>query len=194
MSEDALDTLLDRLNRGDLEAAEQVIRAYEPYLRVIVRRNLSSKMRSKLDSLDVVQTVWLEMLRNLHEGRVVFPDAAQLRGYLIKLTRSRLIDSFRHHRRSMDLEQPLHEVRLDGHPTSVGARPSEVAQADELWVLLLDQCSPNQRAVLRLKREGIPLGDIASRTGLHKSSVRRLIYEAERHLAQLNPSGDGPDA
>ena len=194
MSEDVLDTLLDRLNRGDMEAAEQVVRAYEPYLRVIARRNLSSKMRSKLDSVDVVQTVWLEILRNLSEGRVAFPDAAQLRAYLVMLTRNRLIDSFRRHRRSMDLERPLREIEPEGHPASVGARPSQVAQADELWDLLLERCSPNQREVLRLKREGISLGEIAGRTGLHKSSVRRLIYEAERHLARLAPSADGRDS
>ena len=40
MSDTALDHLLERLCRGDLEAAEQVFVTYEPYLRQVVRRQL----------------------------------------------------------------------------------------------------------------------------------------------------------
>ena len=42
---DSLDNLLDLLNDGDETAAEQVFLAYEPYLRMVVRRRLSVSRR-----------------------------------------------------------------------------------------------------------------------------------------------------
>ena len=63
MSTDALDNLLGKLSSGDDAAAEEVFRTYEPYLRVIVRRMLPPPMRSKFDSVDVVQSVWADVLR-----------------------------------------------------------------------------------------------------------------------------------
>ena len=55
MTSDALDDLLEKLGSGDDAAAEEVFRAYEPYLRVVVRRMLPPNLRPKFDSVDVVQ-------------------------------------------------------------------------------------------------------------------------------------------
>ena len=55
MSDEPLDQLLEQLNRGDCAAAEHVFRTYEPYLRMLVRRQLRSALRAKFDSMDVVQ-------------------------------------------------------------------------------------------------------------------------------------------
>ena len=54
MSLNALDELIERLNDGDLVAAEKAFLAYEPYLRIAIRRQLSGPLRSKLDSRDVL--------------------------------------------------------------------------------------------------------------------------------------------
>ena len=42
MSTERVDRLLEQLNSGDTAAAEQVFRTYEPYLRMMVRRQLSA--------------------------------------------------------------------------------------------------------------------------------------------------------
>jgi RNA polymerase sigma-70 factor (ECF subfamily) len=44
-------------------------------------------------------------------------------------------------------------------------------------------CPPAHRELLRLKRQGYALAEIASRTGLHEGSVRRILYELARRLA-----------
>jgi RNA polymerase sigma-70 factor (ECF subfamily) len=62
------------------------------------------------------------------------------------------------------------------------SRPSQVAQADELWQRMLRLCPPAHHELLRLKRQGCSLAEIAERTGLHESSVRRILYELARRI------------
>ena len=50
------------------------------------------------------------------------------------------------------------------------------AQADELWTQMLELCPPQHRPLLELKKQGLSLDEIAARTGLHPSSVRRAIH------------------
>ena len=91
MSEDALDAVLEKLCSGDAASAEQVFRTYEPYLRRVVRRQLSPRLRAKFDSVDVVQSVWADLLTGFREGGWSFDDRDQLRAFLVRATRHRLI-------------------------------------------------------------------------------------------------------
>jgi RNA polymerase sigma-70 factor (ECF subfamily) len=177
-----LDLLLAKLCRGDSAAAEQVFLAYEPYLRLVVRRQLSPHLRAKFDSVDIVQSVWADVLDGFREAGWRFVDVAHLRAFLVKATRNRFIDRIRQHQRALEREQTL--PRKEAHlPASRQPRPSEVAQAGELWEQMLALCPPAHRELLFLKREGLPLAEIATRTGLHESSVRRILYDLARQLA-----------
>jgi RNA polymerase sigma-70 factor (ECF subfamily) len=184
----ALELLLDKLCHGDTAAAEQVFRAYEPYLRVVVRRLLREQMRAKFDSVDVVQSVWADVLQGFREAGWRFSNARQLRAFLIKATRNRFIDRVRQHRAAVERERPL---AASGVAAAVpDPRPSEVAQAEELWEQMLALCPPAHHELLRLKREGRPLAEIAERTGLHPSSVRRILYDLAKRLAQQRQTPD----
>ena len=183
MSDEALDDLLAELCRGDAAAAERVFRAYEPYLRMVVRRRLTPRLRAKFDSLDIVQSVWADLLRGFRAGGCRFADAAHLRAFLVRATRNRFIDRLRQHRRALALAAESDEADADAHP-SPAPRPSEVAQAEELWQQIRALCPPAHRAVLDLRREGLTPSEIAARTGLHEGSVRRILYELARRLSR----------
>ena len=86
MSTPALDMLLEKLAHGESEAAERVVREYEPYLRSLVRRKLTPMLRSKFDSVDVVQSVWAGVLRGYREGGWRFASEAHLRAFLARVT------------------------------------------------------------------------------------------------------------
>jgi RNA polymerase sigma-70 factor (ECF subfamily) len=188
----SLEVLVERLCRGDAAAAEQVFVAYEPYLRMVVRRQLSPGLRAKFDSLDVVQSVWADVLDGFREAGWRFADANHLRAFLVKATRNRFIDRLRQHRRALEREQPLPAGGVERLPAHRQPRPSEIAQADELWEQMLALCPPAHRELLQLKRQGLPLAEIAARTGLHPSSVRRILYDLAGQLAEkskgINPS------
>ena len=68
MNVDPLDELIERLNKGDMSAAERAFLTFEPYLRMAVRRRLSGPLRAKLDSTDIVQSVWADLISALRRG------------------------------------------------------------------------------------------------------------------------------
>jgi RNA polymerase sigma-70 factor (ECF subfamily) len=178
-----LDALLERLCAGDDDAACQAFRAYEPYLRMVVRRQLSGRLRAKFDSVDVVQSVWADLLTGFRSGAWKFADSASLRAFLLRATRNRFLNRLRDHRHSLAHQRPL-EGAAAGAVASAEPRPSEVAQADDLWARLLALCPPAHRELLRLKRQGLPVVELAARTGLHPSSVRRILYDLAGQLAR----------
>jgi RNA polymerase sigma-70 factor (ECF subfamily) len=187
-----LEALLDRLTQGDEAAAAALFRAYEPYLRLVVRRQLSAALRAKFDSADVVQSVWADLLRGFREAGWHFADADHLRAFLVKATRNRFIDRLRRHLGELEHEQPL--TGPDDAPASPEPDPSEVLQADELWEQMLRLCPPAHVDVLRLRRQGLPLAEVAARTGLHEGSVRRILYDLARRLAVQQGRAAGPGA
>jgi RNA polymerase sigma-70 factor (ECF subfamily) len=189
---DAVDALLERLTRGEMDAAGEVYRTFEPVLRVMVRRRLSPRMRAKFDSKDVVQSAWADVLKGYRAEGWRFKDRDHLRAYLARVTCNHLVNCCRRHNLMIDREQPLPDDEQPGLPPSAQPRPSELAQADELWELLMGLCSPAHRDLLQLRRQGFALAEIAARTGLHESSVRRILYDLARRLADVR--GETPAA
>jgi RNA polymerase sigma factor (sigma-70 family) len=182
MSSEDLDQLLAGLNSGDTAVAEHVFRTYEPYLRILVRRELRAELRTKFDTSDVVQSVWADLLEGIQGRGWHFADRAHLQAFLIRLMKNRFIDLCRKHSPAL-----AHEERLADHllaETVAGnvPRPSEVAQRNELWERILALCPPNHRELVRMKLEGLTADEIASRTGLHPNSVRRILVELAQRI------------
>jgi RNA polymerase sigma-70 factor (ECF subfamily) len=178
MRTSSLEVLLHRLGRGDLAAAEQVFVTYEPYLRKVVRRLLPAYLRARFDSIDVVQSVWADLLDRLAQADWRFEGPGQLHAFLVTVTRNRFLDRVRQHKASLARE--ARAARAAALPSA----PGEVAQAGELWQRMLALCPPAHRDVLHLKREGYAVDEIAARTGLHVGSIRRILATLARRLTR----------
>src|SRR5438105_4887884 len=133
MNDNPLDALLMKLSSGDALAVEQVFLTYEPYLRKIVRRRLPIKLRTKFDSTDIVQSIWVDLLRDVRDGDLHFADANHLRAFLIRVTCNRFNDRFRRNRLALEKERPLTGAEGDVFAASHQATPSDIVQAEDLW-------------------------------------------------------------
>jgi RNA polymerase sigma factor (sigma-70 family) len=188
-----LDDLLTQLCNGDTAAAERVFLAYEPYLRKAICRHFPAALRAKFDPADILQSVWADLLRGFREAGWRFVDADHLRGFLYIAARNRLIDRTRQHQKAALREQRLGDGDSQVFLRSSQPRPSEVAQADDLWERILDHCPVEHRSILALKRQGYSLAEIADRTGFHRDSVRRILRTLARQLAFERRQAGAPD-
>ena len=185
MSHNGVDALLERLCGGDTSAASLVFREYETILRRAVRRRMPVQIRGRFDSTDVVQSAWRSILAGFRDGRWQFRDAEHFQAFLTRVVLFRLYDRSR-----TALNQTKREELFDerGRAKFSGeSRPSEVAMAEEIWHQLLAVCPPEHLAVLHDRRSGLSCQEIASRSGLHAGSVRRILRLLARRVAFKEP-------
>jgi RNA polymerase sigma-70 factor (ECF subfamily) len=175
--------LLDKLCQGDMSVAKEIFLAYEPYLRQFVRRQLPHRLRAKFDSVDIVQSVWADLLDGYRAGLWRFPDARHFQAFLVQVTRNRFYDRFRKHRRAFERERQLGDMHTTQMPCAKQPQAAEVVQAEELWDRMLALCPPEHQELLQLKREGLAMHELVHRTGLHPGSIRRILRNLARDLA-----------
>jgi RNA polymerase sigma factor (sigma-70 family) len=184
MHDEPKDELVEGFNEGDFAAAGRIFVVFEPSLRLAIRRQLNGPLRAKFDSMDIVQAVWADVLTGLREAHWQFADRGQVRAFLMTLARHRIIDRRRHFRHALERERPLAAADARDLPATGQPGPSEVARGRELWAEMLERCPPAHRELLAMKRQGLSLAEIAARTGLHAGSVRRILYDLARRMAQ----------
>lgn len=183
MKTSSLDTLLEKLCQGDADAAEEVFRQYEPYLRKVVRRLLPLRLRPKFDSMDIVQSAWSDLFQSFRNHGNRFASANQLRAFLVTATRNRFIDRYRQQEKVAQREVHLAEGSLDQFASSSDGTPSQMLQADDLWERMLSLCPSVHRPILWLRRQGASVEEIAAETGLHPGSIRRILRSLASSIA-----------
>ena len=187
MKTTSLDDLLDKLCGGDEAAAAQVFLEYEPYLRKVVRRLLPNRLRPKFDSVDIVQSIWGDLLKGFRDAGWRFTNTHQLRGFLVKVTRNRFLDRLRQHDRILAHEKLLAQRDLDLMPADTNGTPSKHFEADNLWQRMLELCPVEHQAILLLKRQGASMEEIVAATELHPGSIRRILRNLASRVANAMP-------
>ena len=189
--------LVAMVRGGDESALNQLCNVYGPRVHWIIRLRMGKELRSKLESMDIVQDTLIHALSGLddftykNEGDFVrwLSTIAEnvLRGNLKKL-----------HAGKRDIRR---EVPLDGHGPTTGSRlvvnpgpidattPSVImSRKEELEKLekAIDQLKPEYREVIVLtKIERLSYKEISERLGKSNDAVRKLISRAILALANV---------
>ncbi len=177
-----------RLRNGSSETIEAFVSRYGPAILRIARRNLSSSIRSKFDSRDFTQMVWVSFFRNPEDIKS-FATPNELMAYLTRMVLNKIHDE---HRRR--LQSQKHNVKQEcpidavGEPANIRVdSPSQIAIAREVWEQLLDGASERDRAIARLRLDGATFVEIAHEIGIHerfaRRIVKRLFHNHQRRLA-----------
>ena len=94
--ETSIAELISRIRDGDVQAAEELVRRYEPLIRREVRFRLhDSRLRRGFDSMDVCQSVLASFFLRAAVGEYDLDDPAQLPKLLIKITRNKVASEAR---------------------------------------------------------------------------------------------------
>jgi RNA polymerase sigma-70 factor (ECF subfamily) len=182
MTSASIDDLLEQVGRGEVVALGELFEAYAPYLRAVVRAQLAERLRAKFDSVDVVQSVWVHVVRLLRRDGWRVNDAGHLRALLVTIARRRLATHARRWVRTSEGELPVDSDWAAVTDTRL-APPDAAAEATELWARMLSLTPPAHHPILVLRREGVPVAEIAARTKMHEGSVRRILRRLARQLA-----------
>jgi RNA polymerase sigma factor (sigma-70 family) len=166
--------LMEQLQGGCPQAAQQLYARYSRIIRMIVRSRLNERLRGRFDSLDFVQDVWTSFfLTNL--GRRDFDSPRALVAYLARMTENKVIDEHRRH--ETEIHDLNREVRATGQVESLERRPDDLASPRD--------ATPSQEAIARERWERLNAGrnsrdqrilyEVAEMLGIDRKNISRLL-------------------
>src|SRR5690606_36116918 len=178
--------LMANVSAGSEEAIWQLAETYTPYILRAVRASLPTKVRSKLDSQDLAQTLWASiLLKRTDLTRLKTPE--QLIAFLARSARNRVVDVTRRYMGAQKYDVHREQALDDGQPASQTARsaaperafatrdpsPSQFASLRERWNQILLTSTPREREILQLRLQGATFDDISSKLNINQATARR---------------------
>jgi len=182
---------------GDESALNRLCNVYGARVLWIIRLRMGRELRSKLESIDVVQDVLMSALKDL--GDFTYKTQGDFLRWLSRIAENRLRGYIqRLHANKRDIRK---EVRLDGYrPTAedsvvaaldavVTTTPSAImSKREDLDKLAkaIDALKPEYRQVIVLtKIEGLSYEEIGDRLSKSSEAVRKLASRALEELISI---------
>jgi RNA polymerase sigma-70 factor (ECF subfamily) len=182
--------LVTLAKEGNRTALEQLCQVYGERVHWIVRFRMGGEIRSKLDSMDVVQDAFVLALENLRD--FTYRDEGDFLRWLSKIAENRIRDNVkklhadkRNIRKEVSLRNRVSTTQgsLVGAPGPVASTTPSViiSKREELSRLdkAIDELKPEYREAIILKKiEGLSYKEIGNRLGKSTDAVGMLVSRA----------------
>ena len=172
-----------RIRLGDERAAEELIRRYEPEIRLEIRTLLrlrDPRLRRVFDSMDICQSVMVSFFLRAAVGDFDLDEPSQLIRLLVGMARNRLAERVRFHQRH---RRDVRRIGTNGPEEwtipEESESPSEVISRRELLSMF--------RAPLRGGAEGGRVAVARARLGIRGPRAWRYGRGARKQLARPSP-------
>jgi|SRR5579864_2007128 len=183
--EDNFLDLINRLRAGDDQAAEELVRQYEPLIRREVRFQLrDQRLRRLFDSMDFCQSVLGSFFVRAATGQYDLQQPQDLVGLLVTMARNKVATQARNqYRLRRDVRQAADvgalEVIAGNDPT-----PSRQVTQRELLEQVHDRLSGEELQLVELRREGLAWAEIAAQLGGQAQARRMQLARAVERVMQ----------
>jgi RNA polymerase sigma factor (sigma-70 family) len=172
--------LVRRVRAGDQDASAELVRRYEPAIRVAVRVRLSDpSLRRLFDSVDICQSVLGNFFVRATAGEFDLDSPAQLLELLVTMARNRFTDHARRHqadRRDHRRNEPSASATAD--LLDPGPSVSELVAGKELLEAFRVKLSPVERKLADQRAQGRPWTEIAAEEGGNPDALRVQLSRA----------------
>ena len=182
---------------GGESALNQLCKVYGPRVLWIIRLRMGAELRSKLESMDLVQDALMSALKDL--GTFEYKTEGDFLRWLSRIAENRLRNQLqRLHANKRDIRK---EVRLNGYRPTVEdsfvaaldavdtTTPSAImSKREDLDKLTkaIDVLKPEYRQVIVLtKIEGLSYKEIGEKLGKSSEAVRKLVSRALEELISI---------
>lgn len=188
------ETLVAQAKKGDQEAISVLYRLYEKRLKGAAKRKLGDPLRAKMETVDLVQSVWKDCLSDMKDFEYRGPES--FFHWLLTQVLRKIQDKarfFSANKRDHAKEQHLLTkdamCKNDDSPFATDPTPSHAAMVDEeldQLMSLLDQLTDSQRqtVVLRL-RDKMSFVEIGKVVGKSADSVRKIYGRALNRIDSI---------
>lgn len=176
-------SLVRRLQAGSERAADDLYRRYAQRLRGLARARTSANLGRRVDSDDIVQSVFRRFFSAAREGDYDVPAGEDLWNLLLVITLNKIRTEEEFHRAAK------RDVRRTAESPS-GQSPLEaIADGDAADAMLrlavkefLERLPEDYRRVVELRIQGHEVAEIAALANRSKRSVERILQESRRAL------------
>ena len=180
------EVLIRRIAEGSEDAVWELLDRYSANILRVVRRHLPEELRPKIDSVDIVQSVWKSLLRK-GDGFDHIASAEQFIGYIAQVARYKIFETHRHFTKYAQFDVRREEPLDANGPTDgrIGERrdfidyrsedPGEVSLARESWALAMEKVGDRGQRVVQLRLQGMTYNEIADEANLSVITVRRIL-------------------
>ena len=184
--------MMEDLLAGNEEAAAQIVEQHTAALVAVARRQIGAKLGRRVDPEDIVQSVYRSFFVRVKRGEFELGNGADLWKLLVTITLNKVRRQAKFHRagrRSMFQEQSLDggkstEFPIDNLAQSEEPHPEEAAALVDEVQTFLATLSTRDRPILELRLQGYNSVEIARKTGRAERSVRRVLQQIRKRLAQ----------
>ncbi|MBL8829453.1 MAG: sigma-70 family RNA polymerase sigma factor [Planctomycetaceae bacterium] len=180
-------SLLRRVKQGETDAATQLYLRYAQRLLALARSKTSSALSRRVDSDEIVQSVFGSFFRGAQQGYYDVPVGEELWKLflVIALNKIRAKGAF-HLAAKRDVRKTTDGDAIDKLADAAPTDDETALQVLKLTLTeALDQLPVGHREMIELRIEGHEIDEIARRTGRSKRTVERMLQEARKRLAEL---------
>lgn len=168
---------------------EQLVRHYEPEVRLVARVRLGAALRPYLDSMDLVQSVHRSLILGLREDKFDISSPEKLVALALMMVRRKIARHWRRHRRQQRLSHggPASVENLPQLLVSVSSSDSDpqvVASLRDQTERLMSTLDDTERRLIELRLEGCTTAEVGRQLGLDPDVLRVRLSRLRRRLRQ----------
>jgi len=176
--------LMRRVRAGEANAAEMLVRRYEPAIRRAVRLQLrDQRLRRVLDSMDICQSVLASFFVRAATGQYDLDRPAKLLNLLLTMARNKLISQARKPYVARREAHAGDDGQLD-EPPARGPDPASLVDGRDLLQQVHGRLSADERHLADRRAQGQEWAEIGAALGESPEALRKRLARALDRVTQ----------